>query len=290
MAYPGRPAALTGARDGAALVEAVEALRGAVWEMLLQELGSGSDAAGARRLTDASDRLAHVCAALAGAALEAIPDGQRETAAAPERSHPGPRGVPESRIVIIDERGAEEPPGEAPVAGERDTGRAPAPAEIEIRDARREQGPSAWIGSIGRQLERFERDGLPFAVVLMEIDRDRGSAPVADDDELEQVLADELREAGGGTVTRERAGRYWLLVPRADRIGAHALAARLEQAVAAAAARRGAPVPVASGTAVCPEDGRQAAALAAHADVGLYAARWEARSATAGRTAAEDRS
>jgi hypothetical protein len=33
---------------------------------------------------------------------------------------------------------------------------------------------------------------------------------------------------------------------------------------------------------VCPEDGTQAAALAAHADVGLYAARWEARAGEAG--------
>lgn len=102
--------------------------------------------------------------------------------------------------------------------------------------------------------------------------------------ELERVLASELREAGGGTLTRERPGRYWLLVPRADRIGAHALASRLEHAVFAALAPRGATVVVASGTAVCPEDGRQASALAAHADVGLYAARWEARSG-AGRGA-----
>jgi hypothetical protein len=38
------------------------------------------------------------------------------------------------------------------------------------------------------------------------------------------------------------------------------------------------------GTAVCPDDGREPAALAAHADVGLYAARSSARAA--GRRAA----
>ena len=45
----------------------------------------------------------------------------------------------------------------------------PARVEIAIRDARGEAGPAAWIRSIGEHLDRFERDGLPFAVVLMEV-------------------------------------------------------------------------------------------------------------------------
>src|SRR6185312_9367569 len=148
----------------------------------------------------------------------------------------------------------------------------PGGVEIAIRDARSEAGPAAWVESIGVQLERYERDTLPFAVVLMEV-TGAGHAEA----EIESALGAELRVSGGGTITRERDGRWWLLAPRADRIGAHALASRLERTAVAAGSAAGATVAVASGTAVCPEDGTQAAALAAQADVGLYAARWESR-------------
>jgi GGDEF domain-containing protein len=295
-AYPALAAALAGAADARGIIQAVEALRGAAWELLLDELGvagEGAESARARRLTDCCDRLAYVCAALSAEAVAVEPEHPPEAAAEHERASVASPGASRAGIVIVDERGYSEPaapdgpatvrqggPDEGEHGGER-------VAEIEIRDARGEAGPSAWIGSIGRQLERFEQDGLPFAVALMEVDRAGAPVTEGEGELLERVLAAELRAAGGGTVTRERGGRFWLLVPRADRIGAHALAARLEGAVAAAGAGGGAPLTVASGTAVCPEDGRQAAALAAHADVGLYAARWEARSAAAGGAASE---
>jgi hypothetical protein len=171
------------------------------------------------------------------------------------------------------ERHAAEPPAA------RITTAAPAPpGAIAIRDARGAQGPAGWIHSIGLQLERFEHDRMPFAVVLMEVTGDPlGSAGLLES-AIEAALAADLRESGGGDLTREREGRYWLLVPRVDRIGAHALAARLQQTVAAVARRDGVGITVATGTAVCPEDGAQVATLAAQADVALYAARAEARS------------
>ena len=290
--YAGRPAALAGARDVASALRAIETLRGVIWEGLCEELAGAAAERSRERLTaELSDRLAHVCAELgaAGAGRE-LPVATQRPPRFPERP-PGPRVQPERRVVIVDERGvppaASVPPspaGEraapAPVAPEawsperrRADGRGPAvEAEIAIRDARGEAGPAAWIDSIGVQLERYERDALPFAVVLMEI---AGAGYV--EAEVERALAAELRAAGGGSVTRERDGRYWLLAPRADRIGAHALASRLERAAVSAAAAEGASATASSGTAVCPEDGTQAAALAAHADVGLYAARWESR-------------
>ena len=89
------------------------------------------------------------------------------------------------------------------------------------------------------------------------------------------------REAGGaaqsGSLTRERPGRYWLLAPATDRRAATVLAQRLDEAVSRLAGRRGALLELAAGIAVCPEDGREASALAAHADVELYAARSSAR-------------
>ena len=319
-AYADRAAALSGAREAGGAIAAVESLRGVLWEGLLDELGGAADRRQARLLGDVADRLAHVCAVLAAAAADRDrPVAAGRPARFPERP-PGPRVAPESRIVIVDERGdaetspesgaaaEEQPPGRASEisrpdrsgdpgqerAGRAREGRAasvpvhaavhdapgpvPARAEIAIRDARGEAGPVAWIHSIGEHLDRFERDGLPFAVVLMEVAGSGSSLQRPAETEIETALSAGLRDAGGGTLTKERDGRYWLLAARADRIGAHTLASRLERGVAAAAARAGIAVVVTTGTAICPEDGTQAAALAAQADVGLYAARWEARS------------
>ena len=65
-----RVAAMAGARDAAALVQDVEALRGALWEALLEELAHTlPEQARVRRIADVSDRLAYVCASVLGAAL-----------------------------------------------------------------------------------------------------------------------------------------------------------------------------------------------------------------------------
>ncbi len=101
---------------------------------------------------------------------------------------------------------------------------------------------------------------------------------------MEQALLHELGPSPG-SLTRERPGRCWLLMAETDRDGAGELAERLARAVASRASNRGAPLEVAIGVAVCPQDGREAAMLAAHADVGLYAARAAVR-ASAGERAA----
>jgi GGDEF domain-containing protein len=80
-----------------------------------------------------------------------------------------------------------------------------------------------------------------------------------------------------------------VLAPKADRSDADKLAERLARAVRFSVAHRGSSLEVAIGTAVCPEDGREAAVLAAHADVGLYAARSVARAATGSPAASVDR-
>ena len=151
------------------------------------------------------------------------------------------------------------------------------PPEIEIRDERRERDPIAWIASIGRRLERHERDGVPFAVLLVEladVERLRHAELPGEVARLtglvETALANKLRPAD--SLTRESPGRYWLLAPETDASSARALAGRLAEAVRGAASHRGAPLEVAVGIAICPVDGSQAAALAAHADIALYAA------------------
>ena len=64
---------------------------------------------------------------------------------------------------------------------------------------------------------------------------------------------------------------------------------RLKQVADALSRRTGVPLTVAAGTAVCPEDGLEAPALAAHADIGLFAERAElaaSRRGGAGETSA----
>ncbi len=169
--------------------------------------------------------------------------------------------------------------------------------EIHIRDERREEGPAAWIGSIGRELERFERDHLPFAVLLVElgdVERLRRAVLPAGmlslTSQVERVLDEGLQLIGGasaggrgrraGWLTCELPGRYWLLAPETDGFAARRLAAWLVRAVRPLAGRRWTPLEVTIGTAVCPEDGREAAALAAHADAALQVARAAERSIT----------
>ena len=185
---------MCGAREPAALVEAVEALRGVLWEALLGELREPS----ARLLAEVGDRLAYVCAALLAAGVRTIATGLDTRAPGAEARAPEPASRvpvvrdlasgsrPRGEVVIVDERApagevsqspTPAPPARAAAASEhaqpwgepRSALPGEPPAEIEIRDQRREEGPGAWISSIGAQLERFERDGAPFAVLLVEL-------------------------------------------------------------------------------------------------------------------------
>ena len=189
---------------------------------------------------------------------------------------PPPRGPgasiqPRTAAVLVDELAPVEPPGTGePLARAR--------PEIEIRDVRGEEGPAAWIGSIGRRLERHAQDSSPFAVLLVElvdIEHLRRAEPLGEVSSLvsqvEDALARELRPAD--SFTRERTGRYWLIAGLTDGADARVLAGRLARAVRSSASHRASALEVVVGIAVCPDDGLQASALAAHADVGLYAAR-----------------
>jgi hypothetical protein len=301
-----RLAAICGARDPAMLAEGAEALRGVLWETLSAQLVEPP----ARLLAELCDRVAHICAAMLAAALQAPAEARAHAAAdvsdvvtsRPAVASPAaPAWAPPA--VIVDERVARAQPAAggssegAPRALESALAAKPvavpveAPdTQIEIRDQRREEGPSAWIDSIGAQLEHFERDGAPFAVLLVElaeVERLRQEQPP---DELARLSARMERALGdvlgawSGSLTRERAGRCWVLVPGADRSEAERLARRLLDDVAVRERSHGGRLPIAIGTAVCPDDGRQASALAAHADLGLYAARTAGR---LGRSASE---
>jgi GGDEF domain-containing protein len=102
--------------------------------------------------------------------------------------------------------------------------------------------------------------------------------------QVEQGLQEELRAIPArpaASLTRQAPGRYWLVAPETDALRVRVLAEQLARAVREVS-RRWLPLEVAVGTALCPDDGLQAAALAAHADVALYAARAEASAGSGG--------
>ena len=177
----------------------------------------------------------------------------------PARQAPG--------IVIVDERDGTAAAEPAPARAEA---AAPEPPAIAARDVRTRQGPAAWISSIGAQLESFERDRRPFAVLLIEL-LEPAPSGLADERRpaLERVLEERLRDWRGLSATRERPGRHWLIAPATDRPGAAILRERLEAALGDG---RRSPA-VAIGIAVCPEDATDAAGLAAQADLDIYSSR-----------------
>jgi GGDEF domain-containing protein len=229
------------------------ALSDALWASLHESLAG----AGAERAAPLAQRLADVSSALA--LLAGAPGFSRPTAPAPESPSP---------LTPL------EPPEPFPEVG------------IEIHDARAEERashPAAWTGSIGRRLERYREDHLPFGVLLIEVTGiDRLAHAEAHGElaqlvtQVERAIGAELRPAD--LLTHETLGRYWLVTPETDAPSARHLAERLARTVRLAAQHRGVPLEVAIGIAVCPEDGTDAAALAAHADVGVYAARAAGRS------------
>jgi GGDEF domain-containing protein len=238
-------------------------------------------------------------------AESAPPPARREPRAPVAPPAPGepvaPPGPPRrGEVVIIDERPHAHNPSRVFVAREPSTAEqaqsagegqppryppptAPAPAEIEIRDERVEQGPAAWIRSIGRELERFAAEARPFAVLLIELmDVERLNRTELPEEVLrlaarvERTLELELRtisERRAGSLTREAPGRFWLLAPGVGVLRAGALADQVAHAVRRSVSHRGQPLEIAVGVAVAPDDGLEAPALAAHADVALYAAR-----------------
>jgi hypothetical protein len=294
---------MSGAHDASALVLAVEALRGVLWDGVLEETPPARyGERGSRLLGEVGDRLAYVCARVLLAALEAgvrLPREPDEQAAplVGGDEHPGRQAHAGERALLVDERA--EPVRVREPRTARVAEPAPAPErppswrEIEIHDVRGGEGPGAWIARIADQLDRRREDGLPFALLLvepLEFDAVRLGGPAGEmlrlAAELEDALAVALgvapaRERGRAaapgpsrsSITRERPWRYWLLAPDTDRRRCELLAERLTSAVASVLTHRGAPLELVIGTAVCPEDGTQAAELAAHADVGLYAAR-----------------
>lgn len=268
---------------------AARELTDALWDSLQHELSQASSErarALAQRLGEVSSTVALLLEGASAASLES--PGERpprvEEQPLERRMPPEPTPTPSASFApgareparLVDEQ---EPATVMPFSPPR----ASASPEISIHDVRREEGPAAWISSVGRMLARHAEDKLPFAVLLVEIvdvaHLERSETP----HDLHGIVAQVERALGRGMrvsdeLSRETLGRYWLLAPETNGTGARMLAERLAGLVRDSATHRGVPMEVAIGIAICPEDGTDAPALAARADLGVYSARATGRS------------
>jgi diguanylate cyclase (GGDEF)-like protein len=266
---------------------AAQTLSETLWEALHEELSNPR----VRRVAELSEQLGELTSIVASLARADV--GWGEAPVAPVQPEPRVPRMADDEPLTRDPSASPPPtpPWESPPSQEPPLSPAvlvdelapEKPPQIEIRDVRGEDGAAAWVGSIGHRLERYAQDSSPFAVLLVEvvdIERLRRAEPASEvsrlTSQVQDALARGLRPAD--SLTREGPGRYWLLAPQTDVSGAQLLAERIARAVRSSASHRGTPLEVAVGISVCPDDGKQASELAAHADVELYAARAAGRS------------
>jgi GGDEF domain-containing protein len=292
-AVPAQPSPSAHDRSQAAHDAAARALAG-----LGPKSAASADAA-ARALAGLAPRSAPDEAAAQDAVAAAIDRAAREAAAQREAEAAAPAAPPHGVEVVdlppalpsspdplsslAEELAAAPPTGVSGApAGWAFVPSADTPAVTRLRavdtswDAVAEAGPP-WLAAITRRLARREDDGLPFAVLVVEVDDlDRLLASQADREvafaleDAERGLTAELAPAD--LVVRERLGRWWLTSPDRDGAGARDLATRVAAAIARAQLG-GAPLAASIGVAVCPDDADTLDALAGRADQAMFAAR-----------------
>ena len=301
------------------------------------QLQDAPDAEGAptQHTAELAERLADVAATvalLASADRRAtVPKpGHAETAPAPTATAPRAAAQAQSEAVLMDERdehvGARGPgrlPGtstrihQPPVeprprpwdasAAERSPA-IPTSSQEEMLDRDDRDKPAAWLDLIASAVERFEQDGLPFAVFVIDV---LELGPLQSGLRLAELpglmrrvesastqALDAIGATSAASLALEGPARFWLQVPETNRLGARKLGERLmgvledvgpaagradptERYFAALSAhtppssarQKDAPLELAIGTAVCPIDGQDVAALVKHASIELAAMR-----------------
>ncbi len=281
----------------AGAVSVVEALRTVLWASLADHVVSLTPS----QAGDLANRLAHVCAVLAAAAVanaDATPDVGVSAAPAAGQSERYPRielrangsspehaddddlwAVPPTEV----DAEAEVPRAGAEAAVERE-GVAEAPAagsEAQVPQAGAEPEPAPDRQPHSEPQPRPQPPATPqtpFAVLLIEVlgaERLRQADPSGDAAALFDAVHAALRGALRplDLLEREAAGRWWLLAPAANVLDGRLLAERLVQIVRTAAWDRHAPLEVVVGVAAAPDHGTGAVELGERAEEELYAAR-----------------
>jgi GGDEF domain-containing protein len=256
---------LAGAPDAAAVAGVVGLLRSALWEALADEV----DRTDGELVAALATRLAHVCDVVTAAALGAGggAGGDERSAGAEPAASPG--------APVDDPPRREGPIGVVTDEAPRSLQALPDPAADVV--ARRGADAEPWHDAVAARLQRHAQDGEPFAVLAVEVDdAQRLLAADTDGEALRAITWAEagVRRAarGADAVVREHPGRLWMVVPVTGPAEARSLGERLADAAATVALRE-TPLTVSIGFATVPEDGTDAAALIAHADEGVFAAR-----------------
>ena len=250
-ALAARAGALAGARDAAAVVEAVDLLRGVLWTAALAELRRPAPAL----VADLADRLAAVAAVVGAASL-------RSAAPPPVAAEPPP--------AVSDAQRWD------PTDAARSVQQAAADDELQVRDLRPRILDGSAIEHIAQRVADHLADRRTLGVLLVELDGIERLIAAGDDalaaaQAAEHALEGLLRQGDGAR--REGPGRVWITLPGTGPAGARALALRIAVAVERAAAHRGAPLTASSGIAVFPSDALDAAGLVDHAEEALFRAR-----------------
>jgi diguanylate cyclase (GGDEF)-like protein len=254
--------------EGPALIDAVVAAL--VSDEGLARLGIGGDAAllaGSAGVIAGASRPAEVVGALERlrgvlwAAIESASAGPPPPELASRLAHVCAT-VAETALAAGDALGAPAEPGDGGMP--------------QIRVARPSES-SLWLEALQRQLAEGGRSGHRFALLVVDLDAADRLRLAAEDDAAEafdgvaRAVREEVRRAD--VVAHEDDGRVWVIAGDTGRGGAAELALRIADAVEAAAALHGAPLTASIGIAVYPDDGRDATALTAQAEEGMFAAR-----------------
>lgn len=227
--------------DAAAAVRAVDALGGVLWAALRQALPADD----AELVSGLAERLALVCGLLRVAALERLSVG------VPSSAEPRPPigGVPAA---------------ERPVGGSPD-GPAAHPSSTD----------PLWLDALEEAVARA--DGAPLSLLLVELDdaervaaTESAVAAMAAFEHFAQAVRHAVRRQD--ILVSETDGRAWIIARDTGRAEAHALAARVAEAVGNGAAWRGAPLIASVGVAVLGEDGQSADELIDAAEEARFAA------------------
>jgi GGDEF domain-containing protein len=216
----------------AATVRSVDALAAVLWAALRAELADDDGAVA----IDVAERLAAVCAVLRVAALERLPE----------------------------DRGEPDAPGAVPDAPAAPAAPAPSPPTDAL-----------WIDALQQAIAASPDS--PLALLLVELED--AERVVATESALAATAAFEhFGQAVRGAVrpqdilVSETDGRAWIMARDTARPDAHALAARVAEAVGSGAAWRGAPLIASVGMAVLHEDGLTADELIDVAEETRFAA------------------
>jgi GGDEF domain-containing protein len=138
-------------------------------------------------------------------------------------------------------------------------------------------GHARWSGALADEIARCERTGAPLSLLLVELDdADRVVAAESSGEasamfgRFGRAVREVMRRHD--TLARETDARAWVIARDTGRAGAVALGSRIDAAVRAAPAWRGAPLTVDIGIAVLGENGHDPAALIEAAEVAKFAA------------------